>query len=240
MSSDDHTQLAADRSGHWSAQVSAHVVRNSMAWLLGALVALFVLAPLVESVPGGSYLEASLLTGVLISSVLALRGRAPLFSAAIFLGAAALASRWAYHLHDESLLPFAQSVFIAFVVFVLFHFFRFVFRAQRVSSEVLCAALNIYLLMILIWSNLYGIVAFADSNAFRLANGEPLEGFNTVYFSIIAMTTVGFGDIAPVSNLARMLTGLEALTGTIYIAVVLARYVSASRTHPDENSDLPA
>jgi hypothetical protein len=46
------------------------------------------------------------------------------------------------------------------------------------------------------------------------------------YFSFVTITTLGYGDIAPVSLLARSLTIVQALVGQVYIAIVIARLVS--------------
>jgi voltage-gated potassium channel Kch len=55
-----------------------------------------------------------------------------------------------------------------------------------------------------------------------------------VYFSFVTMTTLGYGDVTPRSNAAGNLAVLQALTGQIYLAVILARIVSLLVTRPDE------
>jgi hypothetical protein len=53
-----------------------------------------------------------------------------------------------------------------------------------------------------------------------------MQGFNAFYFSFVTLSTVGYGDITPVSKVARMLAALEAMTGLLYVAVLIARLVS--------------
>jgi hypothetical protein len=61
-----------------------------------------------------------------------------------------------------------------------------------------------------------------------------MTGFTGLYFSFITLSTVGYGDITPVSRAARLLTAMEAVTGLLYVAVLIARLVSLySRTKPD-------
>jgi hypothetical protein len=57
-----------------------------------------------------------------------------------------------------------------------------------------------------------------------------MKGFTAVYFSFITLSTVGYGDIAPVSGVLRMLTMIEAITGTFYMAVLIARLVAVYST----------
>jgi hypothetical protein len=61
-----------------------------------------------------------------------------------------------------------------------------------------------------------------------------MDSFNAIYFSFVTLSTVGFGDITPVSRFARMLAISEASTGIIYVTVVIARLValySSERRH---------
>ena len=64
---------------------------------------------------------------------------------------------------------------------------------------------------------------------------HSMNGFTGFYFSFITLSTVGYGDITPVSRAARWLAAMEAMTGLLYVAVLIARlvsvYSSAKRDH---------
>jgi hypothetical protein len=64
--------------------------------------------------------------------------------------------------------------------------------------------------------------------AFNTTTGakESMHGFNAFYFSFVTLSTVGYGDITPVSKVARMLAAMEAMTGLLYVAVLIARLVA--------------
>ena len=57
-----------------------------------------------------------------------------------------------------------------------------------------------------------------------------MKGFNGLYFSLITLNTVGYGDISPVSRVARMLAAMEAMTGLLYVAVLISRLVAIHAT----------
>ena len=57
-----------------------------------------------------------------------------------------------------------------------------------------------------------------------------MNGFNGFYFSFITLSTVGYGDITPVSRIARWLAAMEAMTGLVYVAVLIARLVALYST----------
>jgi len=82
----------------------------------------------------------------------------------------------------------------------------------------------------LLWTVAYWLVAQVTPNAFAFntATGrkETRAGFNAFYFSFITLSTVGYGDITPVSRIARWLAAMEAMTGMLYVAVLIARLVS--------------
>jgi len=102
---------------------------------------------------------------------------------------------------------------------------RFVLRASSVDSEVLCASISAYLTLGLIWTMAYWLVEQLTPGAFAFntttGTKETMEGFNAFYFSLITLSTVGYGDITPVSKVARMLAAMEAMTGLFYVAVLI-------------------
>ena len=82
----------------------------------------------------------------------------------------------------------------------------------------------------------YVLVATIQPHAFAInspANApNVMTGFNAFYFSFVTLSTVGYGDIVPVSRVARMLAAMEATTGTLYVAMLIARLVSMHASSP--------
>jgi hypothetical protein len=115
------------------------------------------------------------------------------------------------------------------VSFVIFHLLRFVVAAPQVNSEVLCAAVAIYLLFAIVWAFIYTLLARWQPGAFDLTNANDaknaMTGFTALYFSVQILTTITFGDILPVSNVARMLALVQSTSGVFYMAILVARLV---------------
>ena len=63
-----------------------------------------------------------------------------------------------------------------------------------------------------------------------------MNGFNGFYFSFITLRTVGYGDITPASRIARWLAAMEAMTGLLYVAILIARLVSLYSTPKSDDS----
>jgi hypothetical protein len=100
-----------------------------------------------------------------------------------------------------------------------------------VDANVLCAGISGFLITGLAWAPAYLAVARLNPAAFNLpvppgGGTAVMDSFSAFYFSFITLCTVGYGDIAPVSKVARMLALLEAITGLFYMAVLISRLVS--------------
>ena len=209
--------------------------RFSTVELLVALALLFLFFPFVEEVKGGDVIISILLSLVLLSAVLAVADRKGVFFIALVLAIPAIGGRWISHFRPDLVPPPVFLVAgLALIAFVVANLLLFVLRAPSVNTEVLCASISAYLMLGLLWTVAYWLVAQVTPNAFAFntATGtkETMVGFNAFYFSFITLSTVGYGDIAPVSRIARWLAATEAMTGLLYVTVLIARLVSLYST----------
>jgi hypothetical protein len=205
--------------------------RFSTVELLVALALLFVSFPFVEEVKGGDIIVSILLSLVLLSAVLAVSHSKGVFLIALLLAAPAIVGRWINHFRPDLVPPAIFLVSgLVLVAFVVFNLLGFVLRAPSVNTEVLCGSISAYLMLGLIWTMAYWLVdQLTPGGAFSFntnAGRQSMNGFNAFYFSFITLSTVGYGDITPLSRIARWLAALEAMTGLLYVAVLIARLVS--------------
>jgi voltage-gated potassium channel len=222
-------------------------VRYSTVELLIALVLLFVVTPFVQDLRHGQLIEVLLLTFVLISAVFAIGARGRTLWIGGLLSATTLAARWTLHVYPHVLLIWVfHTAALLFLGFVVVQMLLFILRAPQVNSEVLCAAIAAYLLLGLVWALNYMLVARLSPDAFAFTAGpeagRTMDNFNAFYFSFVVLSTVGFGDIIPISKAARMLAVIEAVTGMFYVTVLIARLVAMyapSRTEPPDISSSP-
>jgi hypothetical protein len=216
-----------------------------MVHFLIALILLLVTAPFVMELSYGQLIESVLLTLVLLTAVLAVGGRRRTLLAVAALVAPALIGNWLWRMRPD-LLPREVSLVaaIAFVAFVTVHLLRFILCAPRVDFEVLCAAVSTYLLMGVLWSLAYTLVGQLIPRAFQVGvkpdAGRALAGFESVYFSFATLSSLGYGDIIPVANVARMLAILESTTGLLYVTLLIARLVSLYASAPPRQLPQPS
>lgn len=210
--------------------IAAGLRRYSIRHFLVALVSLLVVMPFVEQLPSGNVIEALLLTAVLLSAVPAVGGRRRSLVVGALLVVPALAGTWLRHLHPAAVPTFlGLGASIVFALFVIYHLLAFILRAERVNSEVLCAAIAAYLMFGVMWAMAYELVWRHSPAAFSVtsAGGVPrqVSGFEALYFSFGTLAPISDGDIVPESNLARMFVMVEATVGILYISMLIARLV---------------
>jgi hypothetical protein len=205
--------------------------RFSTVQLLIALALFFIWAPFVEEIEGGELIVSGLFSLVLLAGVVAVADSKRVLVIAIVLAIPAIAGRWINHFRPDLIPP---AVFLVagliLIAFVVGNLLRFVLRAPSVNTEVLCASISAYLMLGLMWTMAYWLVdqlTPGGAFAFNTNTGkESMKGFNAFYFSFITLSTVGYGDITPVSRMARWLAAMEAMTGLLYVSVLIARLVS--------------
>jgi hypothetical protein len=98
-----------------------------------------------------------------------------------------------------------------------------VLRHGTITSQRIQGAVAVYLLFGLIWANAYEWTESVHPNAFT---GAVANGSSWTYYSFVTLTTMGYGDVTPRHPLARSLATAEALTGQLYIAILISRLVA--------------
>ena len=92
-------------------------------------------------------------------------------------------------------------------------------------GDALAGAVFGYFMLALTWAQLYAAALAMDPGAIAVPGETPL-GSDLVYFSLVTVTTLGYGDVLPVSPMARILAATEAVVGALYVAVLIGRIVS--------------
>lgn len=105
---------------------------------------------------------------------------------------------------------------------------RFVFRGKRLTTDGILATVAVYLIVAMLFAQIYLLLLEWNPASFNLdvaARTPPQLQGDLVYFSLITLATVGYGDILPVTQVARSFAVFEATVGQFYIAVVVAVFV---------------
>jgi voltage-gated potassium channel len=218
------------------------VFRFSGVYFLLALILLIVTGPFIDQLEYGILIESVLITLVLFSALLAIGGRRSTLILGTVLVIPALVGKWVNYIRPDLAPPeIFLGAGILFTGYVVLRLFGFILRAPRVNMEVLCTAVANYLMLGLLWAFGYTLVAGVNPDAFVvtygvISVGHMMKGVNSLYFSFATLCTIGYGDIVPVSMIARVLAILEAVVGMFYMTMLIARLVAlySSETRSDE------
>jgi hypothetical protein len=196
---------------------------------LSALLLLLVLAGLVLPAMDGPH-PGGEVTGMVLFTLLFLAGLGTawtesraVFRAVAIVVAAAVAVRATRFFGDPVAEWRAGVDCIAFLTLALLVLAKSM-RPGSVTRDRLQGAVAAYLLLGCAWASAYEWITLRHPGAFT----GMVEGASAtlVYFSFVTLTTTGFGDVLPVHPVARALAVAEALTGQLYLAVIISRLVA--------------
>jgi hypothetical protein len=121
----------------------------------------------------------------------------------------------------------SSFILIIFHTTIIVVLMRYIFTAEQVTADIIYAACAVYLLLSFFFVPVYGMLEAAIPGSFvDNTLGSAVHWQQFVYYSLVTLSTAGYGDILPASPWARMLAGLEATVGVLYVAILVARLVS--------------
>lgn len=214
------------------------IVRGRYTLLLVTLLAVTALYPFAGDHGVVTVLLYFATLGVIVAALVECSNRRHAFTIAILFGVGTLVSRALSELGVPSAGLFDSGLRFVFLALVTGMIFADVLRSRRVTMNTVFGACAVYILMAFTWASVFGLVEGLQPGSFDLtsvtANGPPrllrIEA-ELNYFSMITLTTVGYGDVSPVSSQARSLAALEGILGQLYLAIIIARLVGLELAH---------
>lgn len=199
--------------------------------LWASLVLLMVIFPFIQG-PSSSSAFTILFTLLLGAAVMTIRGGRWLKVVALLSLAASVASRLAFMLTGEVWLePLSYLFATTTLAWVTVFLFLSLFETKEVTSTTLWEAVSVYILIGLTWASVFTIVETTSPGSFEDTSlpGAAMNFPTFIYYSFVTLATLGYGDIVPMSQEARGLAIMEALTGVLYMAILISRLVGTWR-----------
>ena len=121
-----------------------------------------------------------------------------------------------------------QALFNLFMVFVII---LFIFEEPVITRNTISAAVVAYLFVALFFTNLFLMLELIFPGSFSIGHGQIMADPSVLrYFSFVTLSTLGYGDVVPITSQAKTMAIAEALIGQIYLTVLIARLVGVYAT----------
>lgn len=222
-------------------------VEGKVIYVLGLVFVIQTIYPMTVNESPIFLLIYQFLYALLIGSGILVARESPRFMALLsFLGISWLIAGAIYAFNQDAVwaLLLAFIVIACFQAVVIRVLAEFILVTENVTRDVIYAAIAIYLMLGGIFGVVFGLLetitftqtgqhAFIDSAA---NINEVLPWQTTLYYSYATLTTLGYGDILPVTMWARSLASVEAMVGVLYTTIIMARLVGIYVSHRD-NTD---
>jgi len=217
-------------------------MNNNFSYLLIALL-LFIFGVPVASNLDLISLQMSRVLGassLLAVGVWSLRGAGRLYSAGMLVAITGIVLSILSVVRESDMLHVITLLaMFVFLLLATINAFRQIAVGNDISLNRIVGAVCVYLLLGVMWSIAYNVLEYLQPDSFKGLTElvSPVWNPDWIYFSFVTITTLGYGDITPLTQTARSLTVAEAIVGQFYIAVLVAGLVSAYISSKRDSND---
>ena len=191
--------------------------------LFVSLLALILVTPLVQGFVGIHILWNIFLTGILLSGVHAVSEKKRNVYLSSLLALPMLVSVWSeYFVKNNYVVIVGTLCGVVFFAYMIVNILLFIYKQDEVTIDLIVGAAVVYLLMAIMWTFIYKVVETVHPGSFTISATDIQERLRFTYFSLVTITTLGYGDIVPTTGLASSLATLEALVGQLYLVTTVA------------------
>ncbi len=196
--------------------------------LLTSLVLTFTVAPFFEERGAAEQLLNIFMVMSLVFSVIVVSRSKVSFLIVFVLSLPMLISSLVFSLQEEQTFSIVLATTTAlFFMYIAVMVLQNIFTTKEVDTNLILGAICVYLLIAVVSAIIYSLIAVLVPGSFEFV-GEtviPAHMKDFMYYSLVTMTTLGYGDITPLSAPAKSVAAMQALLGQIYIAIIIARLV---------------
>ncbi len=192
--------------------------------LLCLILGLLVIVPILNRFVTARIFLDIFLTAVVISMLYAISHKKVYVIAGLSLAVVMLASLWLQYFYpNKSIAAIGMLAGVLFIAVIIANILGFILKSDEVNREIIYAAILLYLMAALLWAFVYMFLELVDPASFNIDLSQP-GGHLLVfqYYSFVTITTLGYGDITPVTEVAKAFSVLEAVVGQLYLVVAVA------------------
>jgi len=200
-------------------------MKNANHYLLASILLVFFIGPVAFDYGLLSIIDLEILfLTILIFSVFLHEHNSKLFKLTVISLLIILMNILFFNINQSIFQYFLKLLIISITVIELF---REIIRSKKIEFQIVSSAISIYVLIGIFWYLLFMLLLMIDPDSFYIRNFNPeMLSVDMIYFSFTTLTTLGYGDITPVSYTAKMWSITEAMMGVMFLAVMISRVVT--------------
>lgn len=223
---------------HFRNLLQSDEIEGKVIYVLGLVLLVQFVYPITETGNLGLLVYQVLYASLILSGIILTRNNPRLVRLLFVFGMTLIVAGTIYTYNQDAIWAnlIGYAAYILFDIVVVWVLFRYVFETRAITRDVLYGAVAIYLLLGAVFVPVYGLV---DTLTFELSEGaqhafiggsmgaeELFAWQDFIYYSYVTLTTLGYGDILPVTMVAKAAVALEAIIGVMYLTIIMARLVS--------------
>ena len=207
---------------------------HSQISLIVSILLLIVCSPYYWDAPLANYFNFIFLSFILLSAILTLKKRSNLLKIIKQAGYLVIILTLIVAITNNSYLELVNRIlFVLFFIMVAINLLVGIVRSKEVDTDVIFSAVAVYVLFGFCGAILAAVIMFFVPTAFSLNSTYSSQFHQFLYYSFVTITTTGYGDILPITPLARTLAIFLALFGQLYLTVIIGiligKYLSGGK-----------
>ncbi len=225
---------------NYKSYFSLAVLKRNNLILLTCLIILILFLPGISG-DARHWLVDIILSLIIIAGVSSLEFDKRTMKILSYFGAITLLLIWTNSIMNLDIIKILNFIVtVCFIIYITINMIIHIAQSRKVTAVIILNAINSYLLMGIIGSFLFAITELVhhfilgyNTRAIQFATDSGKEFHDFIYFSFVTMTTLGYGDITPVSSLAKSMTLLISISGQLYLTILVATLVGKLLSNPD-------
>jgi hypothetical protein len=203
------------------------IIENKYSLLLASLILLMVLSPVVDEYRSLAFFtESFLFMAVIVIMLKILDAGKMLFAISVSFACFGMFSHYLamFIIENKYVGLLALFMYMLYIAIAIIFMLKKIFSEKRVTGDTIKGSISIYLLIGIWWQIFYTAIWLIQPASFVL-HVNRIDSPDFFYFSFTTMTTLGYGDVIPKTYTAKTAAILQAITGQMYLAILVARLV---------------
>jgi len=202
--------------------------------LIVSILLLIFFSPYYRDAPLSNYFNFIFLSFILISAILTLKKSSDMLKVVKRAGYLIVILTLITAITENSYLELVNRIlFLLFFILVAINLLLGIIRSREVDADLIYSAVAVYVLFGFCGAVLAAVIMFFEPTAFSLNSTYSSQFHQFLYFSFITITSTGYGDILPITPLARTHAMFLALFGQLYLTVIIGiligKYLSSDK-----------